>query len=376
MKVRAPPCPLLPLKFDQKANDFEIPQTQSPARDTTVMAFKINFFLPAVIAIALTALSYGVEWILSEVFPIWMLRANRNGKPTLRTESYAGRTALITGANGAYGSRAAKMFAQRDVETLVLVDLLDCAKLKEEIEAELESEGKGGRVKVLVWRVDMMDYASCAELGRKVRGLVRLDHVLLTAGILAYGRKESKEGWETCEFGSFTTSMLRMRCVCALRELLTRTPAIQVNYISTALLALLILPAMKSSDSNPNPPVLAFVTSFGIYPASPTLGAPKTGSYLKHLSNNKDGMAQAHQYGRSKALLLYFARELAARVSAAGEGVSGVTVNSADPGPAWTPLTQPNQGKLIPRLIQNYGSRDVSSTAASAFIGEEEGLLT
>lgn len=108
---------------------------------------------------------------------------------------------------------------------------------------------------------------------------------------------------------------------------------------------------------------MTFVTSFGIYPASPTLSVPRSGSYLKHLSNNKDGMAQAHQYGRSKALLLYFARELAARSSAAaakGKGVPVVTVNSADPGPAWTPLTQPNQDQLIPRLIQNYGSRDVS----------------
>ena len=144
--------------------------------------------------------------------------------------------------------------------------------------------------------------------------------------------------------------------------------ALQVNYISTALIALLILPALKSSSSNPNPPVMTFVTSFGVYPSVPTLSAPKSGSYLKRLSNNKDGMAQAHQYGRSKAMLLYFARELAARASAAvakGKGVPVVTINSADPGPAWTPLTQPNQDKLIPRIIQNYGSRDVSRSAVT-----------
>lgn len=135
-----------------------------------------------------------------------------------------------------------------------------------------------------------------------------------------------------------------------------------MNYLSTALLALLILPTLRSSNSNHNPPVLTFVTSFGIYPASPTLWVPRKGSYLQHLSNNKDGMAQAHQYGRSKALLLYFARELSERVSAAasnGKSIPRVTVNSADPGPAWTPLTAPNQARLIPRLIQNYGSRDV-----------------
>jgi NAD(P)-dependent dehydrogenase (short-subunit alcohol dehydrogenase family) len=64
------------------------------------------------------------------------------------------------------------------------------------------------------------------------------------------------------------------------------------------------------------------------------MSAPSSGSYLKYLSNNKDGMMQAHQYGRSKALLLYFARELASRVSAAKGLRIKVTVNSADPGSA------------------------------------------
>lgn len=276
----------------------------------------------------------------------------------MTTESYAGRTVLITGANGAYGSRAAKEFASRDTDTLVLVDLLDCTKLKQEIEADLGAGKK--KPNLLVWQVDMMSYASCQELGKKVRGLKSLDHCLMTAGILAFNRRESPEGWETCE-----------RIVIYYLTPSDNGTAIQVNYISTALLALLILPSLKASPSNPNPPVMTFVTSFGIYPASPTLGAPRNGSYLKHLSNNKDGMAQAHQYGRSKALLLYFARELAARVSAAGakgKGMPQVTVNSADPGPAWTPLTQPNQAKLIPRLIQNYGSRDVSQHPKVALI--------
>jgi NAD(P)-dependent dehydrogenase (short-subunit alcohol dehydrogenase family) len=85
---------------------------------------------------------------------------------------------------------------------------------------------------------------------------------------------------------------------------------------------------------------------------------PKQGSYLKRLSNNKDGMEQAHQYGRSKALLLYFARELAARAANAEKSLGKVTINSADPGSAWTALTNPNQEQLIPRLIMNFGARD------------------
>lgn len=98
------------------------------------------------------------------------------------------------------------------------------------------------------------------------------------------------------------------------------------------------------------------------------MGVPKTGSYLKKLSNNKDGMEQAHQYGRSKGLLLYFARELAARVSATQEKRT-VTINSADPGSAWTPLTNPNQAKLIPRLIMNFGAREPEICATALVNG-------
>ena len=152
--------------------------------------------------------------------------------------------------------------------------------------------------------------------------------------------------------------------------------AIQVNYLSSALIGLLLLPVLKSSPGNPSPPVLTFVTTFGIYPSSFTMGMPKAGSYLKKLSNNKDGMEQAHQYGRSKALLLYFTRELAARAAAEG-GKGGplrkVTINSADPGSAWTPLTNPNQSKLIPRLIMNISARDPIICATALVNGASAG---
>jgi NAD(P)-dependent dehydrogenase (short-subunit alcohol dehydrogenase family) len=304
-----------------------------------------NYASLAVVAAVITILAFGVPLFFAEYFPWRSLYNQRHGRPTVVTKSYQGRTVLITGANGAFGSRAAKLFAHRDVETLILVDVKDCTGVKEEIEAELRE--KKTKPNILVWQVDMMSFASCLEFANKARELKSLDHVLLTAGILSFHRRESPEGWETCE----SAFLLKTSLIISI--------AIQVNFISTALIALLLLPYLKSSPTNPSPPVLTFVTTFGIYPSSFTMSVPKSGSYLKHLSNNKDGMEQAHQYGRSKALLLYFARELAARASAnASKGMRKVTINSADPGSAWTPLTNPNQAKLIPRLIMNFGARD------------------
>ena len=144
--------------------------------------------------LALIAISfYGLPLLLAEVFPYQYLWAQRRGRPTVVQSSYSGRTILITGANGAYGSRAAKLFAARDAEVLVLVDVRDCTALKGEIESEVKALGKRCP-QILVWTVDMMTFAGCQELAEKVKGLGRVDHVLMTMGILSFARKESGEG--------------------------------------------------------------------------------------------------------------------------------------------------------------------------------------
>jgi NAD(P)-dependent dehydrogenase (short-subunit alcohol dehydrogenase family) len=308
-----------------------------------------SYWVLGSIAAFIAIITFGIPMVAREYFPWQSLRAQHFGRPVPTTESYKGRTAMITGANGAFGSRAAKIFAHRDVETLILVDVRDCAGVKAEIEAELR-EMKKPLPNILVWQIDMMTYAGCQELRKKARALKSLDHALLTAGILAFNRQVSPEGWETCtSYGEPGVGTLDTDKV---------TTAIQVNFLSSALIGLLLLPFLKASPANPNPPVLTFVTTFAVYPSSFTMGVPRTGSYLKRMSQSRDGMEQTHQYGRSKGLLLYFARELAARVAANPALRGKVTVNSADPGSAWTPLTNPNQAYLIPRLIMNFGKRD------------------
>ena len=151
-----------------------------------------------VVALLVVGLSFGIPLLLAEVFPWRSLWNQRHGRPTVTTESYHGRTVLITGANGAFGSRAAKLFAHRHVGTLVLVDVRSCEALKEEIVSELKQEGKPVPA-ILVWQVDMMDFKGCQILAEKAKTLKHLDHVLMIMGILSFNRRESPEGWETCE---------------------------------------------------------------------------------------------------------------------------------------------------------------------------------
>jgi len=150
------------------------------------------------VAALIALVTFGIPLFLAEYFPWRSLWKQRHGRPTVTTASYKGRTALITGASGAFGSRAAKLFAHRGVETLVLVDIMDCGVVKKQIEEEL-GEAKKAVPNILVWKIDMMTFAGCQELGRKARELKNLDHALMTAGILSFGRRESPEGWETCK---------------------------------------------------------------------------------------------------------------------------------------------------------------------------------
>jgi len=155
--------------------------------------------------IIIVVIFLGVPLILSEVFPWQNLYKQRNAKLAPPSKSFKGKTVMITGANGAYGSRAAKIIANLDVDTLVLVDVKDCAGVKAEIEAETTATKKPN---VLVWQVDMMSFQSCAAFAKKARELKSLDSVLLTAGILSFKRAESPEGWETCKLRNTTLSQV------------------------------------------------------------------------------------------------------------------------------------------------------------------------
>lgn len=170
-----------------------------------------NYWLLVGGAALVALLTFGIPLLLAEFFPWRSLRDQRLGRPTVTTKSYEGRTVLITGANGAFGSRAAKIFARRDVGTLVLVDVMDCAGVKEQIEAELRELQKPVP-NILIWRIDMMTFAGCQKLGKLARELENLDHALLTAGILSFNRRESPEGWETCEYLTQTAGVRYMPC--------------------------------------------------------------------------------------------------------------------------------------------------------------------
>lgn len=71
------------------------------------------------VAIVIALLTYGGQQLYSQAFPFHLLTAHKHSRPQVLTKSFEGRTVLVTGAHGAYGSRAAKLF--KDADTLILV---------------------------------------------------------------------------------------------------------------------------------------------------------------------------------------------------------------------------------------------------------------
>jgi FlaA1/EpsC-like NDP-sugar epimerase len=153
--------------------------------------------LAVAVTVTVTVSAIALPLILSEIFPWRNLYRQKNAKLANPAKSFKGKTVLITGANGAFGSRVARMIADLDVETLILADVKDCASVKERIEAETKATRKPN---IQVWQVDMMSYQSCQAFAKRAQELKSLDAVLLAAGILSFNRQESPEGWETCQY--------------------------------------------------------------------------------------------------------------------------------------------------------------------------------
>ena len=214
----------------------------------------------------------------------------------------AGKTAIITGSNTGLGYETALQLLD-----LKLSHLIIAVRSLEKGNAAATKLRKLYKAKIEVWELDMCSYISIQSFARRADTLPRIDIVILNAGVmkLAFNTIPSTGHEET----------------------------LQVNYLSTILLALLLLPILKAKRAaNPNnePAHLTLVS------AALTLIAtfPNRSSVplLPSFDNHKTFDAESH-YRTSKLLAHFFLWKLVDFVSA-----DDVIVNLADP--AWVKGTQ------------------------------------
>lgn len=216
----------------------------------------------------------------------------------------SGQTAIVTGSNVGLGYQAALQLLGLKLSHLILA-----------VRSPERGEAAASKLRQLhpkasieVWILDMSSYPSIQDFARRVEsGLTRLDIVILNAGVMKqkFGTTKATGHEET----------------------------FQINYLSTTLLLLLLLPILKAKRLPNGPPAhltiasaaLSLIAKFpqkAAFPLFPALDNPKTYS--------------AENYNTSKLLCQMFLWNLVDYVSA-----DDVIVNLADP--AWCKGTELNR---------------------------------
>ena len=241
-------------------------------------------------------------------------------RPPPASLSFAGQTAVITGGYIGIGLACAKDMLAHQLSHLILaVRTVDKGEV---IAKQLRQQYP--KAKIEVWPLEMLSYDSIRAFVTRCESLSRLDIAILNAGVGG---------------GTFT-----------INPSTGHEEGIQVNYLSTALLALLLLPVLKrSTQSNGGTPArltmvasaTAFRCAFANRDAKPLLP-----SFDKH--EGAWGLGEASErYSVSKLLLMMFTLTLGQHVSS-----SDVIINCVEPGfTSGTGLQRHVKGVLLRTVV-------------------------
>ncbi|KAE8134197.1 hypothetical protein BDV38DRAFT_273714 [Aspergillus pseudotamarii] len=220
--------------------------------------------------------------------------------PVDPTVSFAGKTVVLTGATSGLGFEAAIKLLNLGVESLII----GSRSLERGDATKTELEKRTTRQGVIqVWELDMNSFQSVKTFASRIQKEIKqLDIALLNAGLCHKVYTASPEGWEE---------------------------TLQVNALSTSLLALLLLPKLRDSSSDSNPAHLAVVSSQQFVQVKAT-SLRTEGPLLEHL-NDPRHFSGTRQYGISKLLLEYALKTVADRVRNEN-GTLPVIVNTISPG--------------------------------------------
>jgi NAD(P)-dependent dehydrogenase (short-subunit alcohol dehydrogenase family) len=213
-------------------------------------------------------------------------------------QSFAGKTAIITGANTGLGLEATRHIVRAGASTVIIA----CRTLSKGEAAKQDIEATEKRTGVLqVWELDLSSYASIQAFAKKCETLPRLDVCIANAGI-ASGKFLKIQGHEA---------------------------HITVNVISTFMLALLLLPTMRKSAAKTNSkPFLTIVTSEVHHWT--TLPQKKSPSIFAALDDEETADMQ-DRYNVSKLLQILILRHLT-RVLIKDRSTYPVILNCVTPG--------------------------------------------
>ncbi|CAH0045964.1 unnamed protein product [Clonostachys solani] len=257
-------------------------------------------------------------------FPLRRLLGRYIPEPLPPAGSFDGKTVLVTGATSGLGQAAAQHFVNLGAHTIITCrDATRGENAKKAIEAASTSSTGSVTLKEL----DMNSYDSCVklvdDLKEDLAGKGGIDAAVLNAGVLGAEYVVSKEGWEE---------------------------TLQVNTLSTSLLALLFVDWMKEERSvRQDPAHIVIVTSRDhLYTTNEQWEKySKEGGILQHFSDKKNWpawypTARPH-YAESKLLLTYVIEGLA-DLARGEDGEPQVIISPVCPGLVRTDIARKTAG--------------------------------
>ncbi|KAI0101975.1 NAD(P)-binding protein [Hypoxylon sp. NC0597] len=211
-----------------------------------------------------------------------------------------GLTAIVAGSNVGLGFEAAKELASHGLSKLILA-VRDPAKGET---AKAEIARAASECDIQVWSLDQESWASTVALAERARTeLDRLDIVLLNAGLKRLKFTRSPTGHEA---------------------------HVQINYLGTALLSLLLAePLRQTARQNGKPgrmTITASSVAFGV--STNDIETPQGNKgILGWLDDSTSFVPGERRYCRSKLLNVLWTRALAARLD-----LADIIVNTLNPG--------------------------------------------
>lgn len=210
--------------------------------------------------------------------------------------SLIGQCGIVTGSNAGLGYEAAKQLLELGINTLILA--VRSLERGAEARERLLASSSYPEAEILVWQLDMCSYDSIQAFVARCQDLPRLDFALLNAGVVKFDFEANEQtGHEQ---------------------------TIQVNVLSTSLLALLLVPVISEKKKPAGPGKITIVGSEVAEFAK--FKARHEDPFLPYLDNAKAYDA-VEQYNVSKLLQQYFVSEVSRRIDR-----EKVVVNIANPG--------------------------------------------
>ncbi|KAG2344848.1 short-chain dehydrogenase [Suillus weaverae] len=227
--------------------------------------------------------------------------------PKVETANLSGKTVLVVGANVGIGLEASKHFARMRPARLILACRSEAKGKAALTEIERETVYNGCEL----WILDLANFASATAFADKFEKEGGDLHILvMNAGILQHVYQPTADGWESI---------------------------LQVNYLATSLLSLLLIPQLVAAGRKSSTPSRIVIVSSGVHYWITPAKEVRASSKPLEMLGSEEWCTPEHMQSRffeSMLLKVLFVRALTDRL----QSITPLSAVAANPGFCYSQL--------------------------------------